>query len=114
MPTEYVLNKDTGLIFIVHDMMQIRSPLTPYLPTAAEILAGHKLVAAAPEPALDIEPTDNGRAELIAAAVAATPVDQYNKPAFGRPAMPKVSAIKLATKLDDVTDDEIIAAMEGL
>ena len=60
MPTEYVLNKDTGLIFIVHDMMQIRSPLTPYLPTAAEILAGHKLVAAAPEPALDIEPKNAG------------------------------------------------------
>ena len=126
---DWVLNKDTGLIFIAHSLMMLPPHFTSYMPTVEEIVAGCKLSPAIPVPALDmgdegsresviiIDPVDPvvdltpDRTACIKAAVLAVPVESYGAAGFGRPSMPKVADIKAATGYADVTAEEIVAAL---
>ena len=127
---EWLLNKDNGLIFLVHPLLQINSNFSAYSPSVEEIIAGCKLTATVPVPALDtvesgtiieddivnlslmreIDPAID-RSTAIKTAVLSVAVGDYAAPAFGRPAMPKVAYIKEATGYPDVTADEIIAIL---
>lgn len=131
MPTEslkkeeWVINKESGLIFIVHPLMNITPIFAAYSPTVEEIVAGCKLTAFVPVPALDgtdageppmatpvaIGVGDLARQEAIKLAVLAIPSENYGASAFGRPAMPKVADIKAATGYADVTAEEIVAVL---
>ncbi len=121
---EWVINKESGLIFMVHPLMTISPVFAAYKPTVEEIIAGCKLTPFAPVPVLDgidLEKTplaslggsevDLVRQEAIKSAVLAILPENYGAPAFGRPAMPKVADIKAATGYADVTVEEIIAVL---
>lgn len=114
---EWLLNKDNGLLFLVHPLLQVNSNFAAYSPSRDEIIAGCKLTVSAPVPVVEpIAPEGSAaltidRAEVIKAAVQSVPSDQYGAPAAGRPAMPKVGAIRLATGLKDVTVEEVLEAM---
>jgi hypothetical protein len=107
---EWVLNTDNGLIFAVNPLMQMKSSFRPYSPTKDEIAAGRKLSPILPEP---VTTGFDARKAAIKAAVDATATSDYASPAFGRPAMPKVSDIKKTTGIEDVTVEDVAAAMQG-
>jgi hypothetical protein len=119
---EWVINRDTGLIFIVHSLMILPPSFSAYSPTEEEIVAGCKLTASAPVVALDgtnpeeppVTPLGGSEVDLIRqnaikTAVIAVLPENYGAAAFGRPAMPKVADVKSATGYADVTAEEIIA-----
>lgn len=121
---EWVVNKESGLIFLVHPLMNVSPVFAAYSPTAEEIVAGCKLAAALPVPFLGIDLEDKSKNELsadsdaasvreaaIRAAVLAVLPENYGAAAFGRPAMPKVADIKAATGYADVTAEEIVAVL---
>lgn len=109
---EWVINKDSGLLFLVHPLLTPSSILVSYTPTEAEILAGCKLTGtAASAPPAAIKLDEVGRADKIKAAILAILPENYVAPAGGRPAMPKVGDIKTATGFKDVTAAEIVAVM---
>lgn len=58
-----------------------------------------------------VEIPEGDRAEKIKAAIATISVENYGKPAGGRPAMPRVGEVSELVKFK-VSADEIIAAME--
>jgi hypothetical protein len=58
----WVINTETGLIFIRHENLDVRDYLEAYTPTAEEILVGHKLdkrpvIVAAPVEPVTLEVT---------------------------------------------------------
>lgn len=57
------------------------------------------------------KPPEKTREDLIREAVSMVDPSEYAGPAFGRPAMPKVADVEALCGLDDVSADEIIAAL---
>lgn len=113
---DWVINKDTGLIFPTHSLMMTNLSLAPYSPTDEEIIAGRSLTAprpivapAEPDSAPEIDIVD--RVEAITAAVRSIPVEDYSAPAGGRPAMPKIGEVRLISGYPDATVAEVIAAL---
>jgi len=135
MKQEWLLNKDNGLIFLVHPLLQVNANFAAYSPTREEVIAGRKLSPVLPEPVLSSDAvevaTTTGAIDLsqlqgdpvavsigfterelaIRKAVAAVLPENYGSPAGGRPAMPKVADIKAATGLNNVTAVEVLAAL---
>ena len=114
----WVINTDTGCIFIKNEYTMVRPPLESYHPTLEEIAVGHRLGTGtraldldtpAPPVALTEAEVAMIRSGKIAAAIKEIDPSSYGKAAAGRPALPKVGEVRLRSEISDVTVDEILA-----